>query len=163
MRPHRQLNRSSSPYPPFVRFSAVTMRSILLLLSMLLASAAAFVLPSLPQPCRGALAVRASLDDDFVPPQPDVPLHPAPWVEPPRVTQEGIDKFHERQRLRASGAPLKVWSKTTDREDAPDVSDHVPVPSTEAQKTAANALFGKVLREDDVPDGFGEGLDGFGI
>ena len=60
------------------------------------------------------------------------------------------------------GAPLSVWSKTLDRKDPPDGS-HTPVPPTEAQKAAANALFEKQLRDDDLPDGFGDALAGFDI
>jgi hypothetical protein len=45
----------------------------------------------------------------------------------------------------------------------PEQDEHEPVPATDEQSAAANALFEKVLRADDSPEGFGEGLDSLGI
>ena len=126
-------------------------------LSSLLASATAFhVTPLPPVACRrSSLAVRASLDE---------PAEP----EKPSITMAGIEEFRERQRLKAEGKPLSVWSKTLDRKDAPVVEgppegqDGYTAP-TQQQKQAADALFEKVLRTKDTPDGFGEGLDKFSI
>jgi len=96
--------------------------------------------------------------------QPGFPPAEEEPVEKPRVTMEGIQAFRERQLLRSSGAPLSVWSKTLDRDPAeiPDCS-YTPTAPTEAQKAAANTLFDKQLRDDDVPDEFGDALARFDI
>ena len=75
----------------------------------------------------------------------------------PRISPEGIERYRERQRLKLHGKPLSVWSESTDRKVSGE--DHVPVPPTGDQRAAADALFDKVLRDDDLPSGFGEGLD----
>ena len=85
--------------------------------------------------------------------------------ESSRISMEGIEKYRERQRLKAQGAPLRVWSQSVDRdpkEYVPDKPEHEPVPPTDGQKAAANELFEKVLSSD-VPADFGNGIDSLGI
>ena len=123
------------------------------------AAAATFVRTpfALASSCRSSslAGVQALLDDAEAP------------DSKPKITQAGIDKFRERQRLRAEGQPLSSWSKSLDRSEQegglPCVSEHAPVPPTEEQKQAADDLFEKVLRDEDLPDGFGVGLDELGI
>lgn len=72
------------------------------------------------------------------------------------ITPEGFARIRERARLRAQGAPVKVWAESSDRE-VPD-RDREPVPPSPEQAAAANALFESMLSSKE-PDGFGEGLD----
>ena len=76
----------------------------------------------------------------------------------------GIEAFRERQRLRSTGEPLSVWSHGADPADffvGPELEkegDGYTAP-TDKQSDAADELFEKVLREEKLPDGFGEGLE----
>ena len=78
--------------------------------------------------------------------------------EEPRITPEGLARIRERARLRTMGAPVKVWSQSSDREDPPDAKPHTPIPPTPQQADAANELFEKML-SGTPPNGFGEGLE----
>ena len=124
----------------------------LLIWSTLLACSSAYtVTPLSPRTLGSARTVRASLQES------------TEDKSEPGITMAGIEQFRERQRLRRAGKPLSVWSKTCDRPDYdPAAHEHEPVPPTEEQAAAADALFGTRLR-DDAPDGFGEGLDRYGI
>ena len=80
---------------------------------------------------------------------------------------EGIMAFRERQRLRAKGEPLSVWSQGADPADfVEDDGEPAPpigyTPTTKEQAQAADELFEKLLR-DDMPEGFADDLDRFGI
>lgn len=73
---------------------------------------------------------------------------------------EKFAKFRERQRQRALGAPVHVWSQGTDVEDPPDAKPHQPVPPTPEQAAAANALAEAMLSNTEMPDLYIEGKGG---
>jgi len=112
-------------------------------------------MPAAPMPAAQRISVvRATLDEPN---------------EKPKITMEGIQKFRERQRLKwgsgpRGGAPLSVWTSVGIDRDPAELPDyeHEPVPPTQEQKDAADGLFEKALRDKNLPEGFGEGLD-FGI
>ena len=132
----------------------------LVLVSALFVCSAAFsssFLPLARASRRSAIAVQAAMDNG--PPDPIIGPQPLPPPKP-KITLSGIEEFRERAKLRTQGAPLNVWSKTLERKDAPVVPDPEGdgyTPPTQAQQAAGNALFEKILRdEDDLPEGFGD-------
>lgn len=82
----------------------------------------------------------------------------------PRMTREGLAAFRERQRLKAGGAPQKVWSENLEPDDDPErlprkQGDGYTAP-TQDQTEAMNTLFESALTsERNLPDTFGEGID----
>lgn len=75
---------------------------------------------------------------------------------------EKFAKFRERQRQRALGAPVHVWSQSAEMEDPPDAKPHVPVPPTPEQAAAANALAEAMLSSSQkMPDLYVEGKGGY--
>ena len=94
---------------------------------------------------------------------------PEPSVSAPEDSDDmrsAFAKFRERQRLRASGAPVKEWvHDPADDEAPPEGTPGAPppgqdgfTPPTPKQKAAADELFEKMLSKD-APEGFGEFLD----
>lgn len=77
------------------------------------------------------------------------------------LTAEGFARIRERQRLRASGAPVSVWAKTADREVPKELRvEWKPRPPTKEEEEAANTLIESMLSEQ-VPDDFGEGVEDY--
>ena len=140
----------------------------LLLSTALLSTTSAFMITTAPRAahCNSVrcVALRASAEDG------DGMKESWPWEEAkPKITMEGWEKIRERQRLRTQGAPISEWGKTANMPDgAVDLDKmeaHVPVPPTQEQCNAADALFETLLREDNLPEGFGDGIEDldFGI
>lgn len=93
--------------------------------------------------------------------------HPGQDDEP-HPAAAALETFRERQRMRAAGAPVGVWSVSTD----PNLQDDEATRTSEArvdgsremrrqqQREAADAVFESKLTSE-VPDGFCEGLDAY--
>lgn len=131
----------------------------LLVVGSLVAQSACFV--TLP-PLRAVVGARmggiyASEDDSSATRDPtDDAKEPA---DGPRITMEGIARIRERQRARANGVPMHEWSKSSDIPE-PE-ADYEPTPPTPEQIEARDVLLGKLFNEEQLPKGFGDGLDDF--
>jgi hypothetical protein len=90
-----------------------------------------------------------------------VRAEPEPWVDSVRKTVDDIDgfeRFRERQRLRARGAPMGEWAALSDVPD--DRPAYTPSPPPTELVEAVNADFEESFYGDELPEGFGEGLEG---
>ena len=131
----------------------------------LLASSSAFVATPLPQYRTHVSlpAVHLALDDVGRDRFYNYPMPPADTSKQP-ISPEGVEAFRERMRLRETGAAISEWSHGADQADTyENAHDHVARPPTEEQRMAADALFQKVLSEEDLPEGFGDFGSDFGI